>query len=298
MFYQLLILLILSPMAISGELTEEQFKSLGHKFTYPVFEVQLFVDEAQEIIRPPLAWKLISEMRTYGFDGGFGNRLCLFYRTPTLKMANFKKDDQGKLAWLEVSDEKSCPTQYKEQSDWFGNIRSLNIFLNTQKSKLTISYLSLATKKRSNLEFPLYNISQMKGELKRYDRFPFQSLSPGLILLGQTKPIEIKKLEDSNFETKKITYCQKFNEKCEEIINWNCDSCAGGWFEVIDSGCQTKTSKVCGVNRCGEKNWPACLRGWQYTETQSSYYCETGSKVGFCQDNLDVVCDNGLLVCL
>jgi len=54
--------------------------------------------------------------------------------------------------------------------------------------------------------------------------------------------------------------CLKMNDQCEIVGENICDSCRYGHFEVIKHKCKTGP-RFCGINRCGEKDEPACLRG-------------------------------------
>jgi hypothetical protein len=91
--------------------------------------------------------------------------------------------------------------------------------------------------------------------------------------------------------------CFKIDDECNEIQKNECSQCTGGYYEVISSKCGTKRNRVCGVNRCGEKNKTACLRGYLASGIDPENYCIADSPLGFCNPGFKVVCINNVLMC-
>ena len=59
----------------------------------------------------------------------------------------------------------------------------------------------------------------------------------------------------------------------------NCSNCPFGDFEVVGKSCPAGRVKFCGPNKCGEKGWPACVRGSEYEKELELTKCEDGKGV-------------------
>lgn len=88
--------------------------------------------------------------------------------------------------------------------------------------------------------------------------------------------------------------CYQVNDDCTSSED-RCSQCEGGSYLVKNSACATAYSKVCGVDECGQKNRPACIRGHMASGVMD--YCIQDSPVGFCSGDNRVACVNGLLTC-
>ena len=77
--------------------------------------------------------------------------------------------------------------------------------------------------------------------------------------------------------------------KCETIGEYRCDDCRFGWYEVADFNCPQGGSKFCGQNHCGEKNEPACPRGYKIFENEDTGICQNELIPVYNQDHI-LVC--------
>lgn len=114
-----------------------------------------------------------------------------------------------------------------------------------------------------------------------------------------TNPVDIAIIDDNDFyppRIKKGEFCQKVDDKCNDLITPSCNVCEGPHYSVINSNCRKRFSKICGTNNCGEKGQPACIRGFKTVELNLNY-CLTDSPLGFCKEGLRVFCHNSLLIC-
>lgn len=102
---------------------------------------------------------------------------------------------------------------------------------------------------------------------------------------------------EKRVKTKDGTSCLKVNDFCESSKD-TCAKCKSGWYEVMDSACRDKYSRVCGIDKCGTKDNPACIRGVATVGLDTKFYCVNDSPFGFCQKGLRVMCLNDLLVCI
>lgn len=91
--------------------------------------------------------------------------------------------------------------------------------------------------------------------------------------------------------------CFDIDDDCKILKENQCDQCQGGSYSVLGSKCEKQKKKFCGVDRCGEKNQPACSRGTLASGISMTNYCINGSPLGFCNKGLNVVCINNTLIC-
>ncbi|MCT4642143.1 MAG: hypothetical protein N4A33_07555 [Bacteriovoracaceae bacterium] len=192
----------------------------------------------------------------------------------------YKKND-GIISLKVVNTDTTC-NDYKSFStvSLIGGIHNFKYKLSKEKVFLYID--------KNTIEIKMLNIGNYKKEL--YSNSFVDSEILGIKFV-------------SNIKAKALTYilkdkeqCKKVNNKCEVIYD-NCNRCKKSSYHIIDSKCSSKTSKVCGMDRCGQKNRPACIRGFKAVNYSSSSYCMPDSPFGFCQKGLRVYCENKRLVC-
>lgn len=100
----------------------------------------------------------------------------------------------------------------------------------------------------------------------------------------------------SRFELKNQDHCYQVDDKCKVVMKNRCDLCPKSFINVIETNCQTDYSKICVDHSCGNKNQPACIRGWKASQLKLDF-CIADSPVGFCNPGLRVFCEAGRLVC-
>jgi hypothetical protein len=92
-----------------------------------------------------------------------------------------------------------------------------------------------------------------------------------LLKVGITGVIK-EQIPKDRFIDGKTIRCHKVGDDCQSEGEYKCHLCRYGWFEVIRSNCKTKRDKYCGIDRCGQKGFPACVRGVNY----KSGFCGPG----------------------
>jgi hypothetical protein len=100
----------------------------------------------------------------------------------------------------------------------------------------------------------------------------------------------------NTFVPKVASKCLVLNDDCE-VKEDHCDMCEKGSFPVVATACPKTYERLCGPDACGEKDQPACIRGYMSSGIDPSLYCINDSPVGFCSVGLQVVCMNGMLMC-
>ena len=202
---------------------------------------------------------------------------CLFYKTP------FKKGGEIRLG-------NNCSNPYSNQL-LYSEVKNFKVEYGSSQTVLTFE-----THKSHRMEFIHFNMQQ-DSPWERYDPPVSKSYRTGLLMGGWPLEMEKKgKLED-NYKNDSAQPCHRVNRNCEDILEYSCDRCRHGFFEVLDFKCPQGGSKYCGQNRCGELGQPACLRGYLANQVQGSS-CIDDWEAGFCQEGLRQICDtNGILIC-
>jgi hypothetical protein len=156
-------------------------------------------------------------------------------------------------------------------------IRNFGIILKDDILKLRID--------EDNIEYKLFNISKPRIEkvLNPSSEVSIQFASP-----VQTKTI-VSYLKNG-------TICKKVEDDCSVSLD-ECNSCTGASYFLINSKCSHGYSRVCGIDHCGSRNEPACIRGVETSGIDMDFYCVNDSPVGFCNEGLRVICLNGTLYC-
>ncbi len=196
---------------------------------------------------------------------------CLFYKIP--------KNNDGVLFVVENPTNKECKALIAEKAyASISNIRNFGIDLDHKTVKLNIDTKSIE-----------YNFSNYPRKRKNK-------------LLENSKTNDYLVASSINYHQKIKIFqngeiCFDIDDDCNITKIDRCDSCKGGFFKTIASKCSSSFRKVCGVDSCGEKHKPACIRGVETSGMNMNAYCINDSPVGFCNKELRVVCENGVLIC-
>jgi hypothetical protein len=233
-------------------------------------QVKINIKNDYIVDRPPGAEILIAELK-------FTHKTqCVYYLVPF-------KNKLGAITIAENKNIESCPETNQQPPLYeINNVKDLK--LSFIQSNLKLSFIR--ENKKDILDFNFYNIKN--GII--HEKFKSQrvlSLLPGLTLVSASKNL-IGQLSD-RFSNRHALRCQQINNKCETVGEFRCDECHFGWYEVADYNCPQGGSKFCGQNHCGEKNEPACPRGYKLYENEDT---------GICQGDLQAVYnEDHILVC-
>jgi len=204
-------------------------------------------------------------------------QVCLIYRIPSRNRA-------GELKIVDVPKGKKCDDFYFSKKDGLTGFNSLKFRI--EGHQLLIEY-SRKNEKTGRLILELFNKNQKKS---------FYYPLGKKVIFKQRKSVSPSKGE---YQFNSANICHQANSKCQEIKKFSCNECQFGWFEVAGSNCKKIKTKLCGINRCGEKGWPACPRGHFFSNNIKENICYRESPFGICQTGLINYCDeNHLLVCL
>jgi hypothetical protein len=292
------------------------FLSLATTYRAKIINFE-YINSKEPITRPFFTAQPIVEFEAIGDNGNSKKIFCLIYRVPS------RKGDGG---WLKLTDSacgiKNGQTQIKLPGvkELFLGLSSNFIDSPLKGKKIKPFHLELIFQKNSNqyvIEIPLLNLSKEEIFLKeskklrpssvsniRFSNGIVPSYAQGMIffpLLGEnSNGLEVKmtgKTSD-NYQDGSSKICHQVNKKCESVVEFSCDQCRYGWFEVVPTSCALTGDKYCGMDKCGEKGYPACFRGFKYGQNYNFSGCDPENNAGFCQSGLNTICDaKGVLIC-
>ncbi len=289
----------------------------------------LYINNTESIADPANTWQLLLQIRRL-VDSSFAEiDQCVFYKIP---------DIHGGLGVLKVvnraKNRKCGESIYSDSSNKIDGVKSLKVFLVHEKKKtiaaepfiLTIDMTYLQKNKETGkiaskvMKFPLYNLTahrfptaygkilQKESVAKIYNSSVPQSLISGVQVLPLAKERgkkvykfsrSINGLFTDRYSDRTAKRCHHVDKNCNTLEKYSCDRCRWGWFETVGSECSMGGTKFCGVDRCGEKGEPACLRGNYLGSVNKHIQCKDKSLYGHCQEGLQARCDgDGVLVCL
>jgi len=207
---------------------------------------------------------------------------CLYYKTPY-------SDKRGILKLTKVVKGKCDP--FIEGVTFTKKIESLNFNFLTGSHVEQSNVLELLVsegKEIQKIQIPLLNYQTKK----RYKRFDNQLPNSFIDDVAFGALPGKKKLENGKI-------CHGVNRDCSNVVAYKCEQCEEGIVEVVDYNCPQGGSKYCARNKCGQKNEPACPRGYKVLDSKLASLCFDGSPAGFCEPGLKVFCNNdNILVCL
>lgn len=280
-----------------------EFEARNYLAWFSTFKIDFLWKEGKAIRGVPLTWVSLMRIEFMEEDAKSSRVHCLNYRLPHLK-----KGQTGTLKVVEISKNELCQNSFFESSfSELARVEKFNFSINNYTLSLNIKMKS--QKEEIALRFPLMNLESPEqftkekfansATIRKNIGVSYWPLKDGT-LQSKSKILEVKMQGeiDSSFPDHTTIKCQTIDDNCSLVGKSTCDRCRYGWFEVIDSRCSTRFSRYCGPNRCGEKGWPACLRGNEHFSTENEQVCFTGSKVGFCKKGLTTHCNSGTLICL
>ena len=202
---------------------------------------------------------------------------CLFYKTP------FREEG-------EIRSGNDCSNAYSNRL-LFSGVKNFQV-----EYKRFKTVLEFETDKEHRMELIHFN-KQEETLWERYDPPVNKSYRTGLLIGGWPLEEEQKGNFRDNYKDGSSPLCHRVDRDCQNVLEYSCDQCRFGFFEVADFKCPQGGSKYCGRSRCGEPGMPACLRGYRANHVEVSR-CVDGWEAGFCQEGLQRICDeNGVLVC-
>ncbi len=267
------------------------------------------VNTGRPIDSPHATWLTLARLRL-AHNGSH----CLFYRVPH---PDPSKKMPGILRVVVLGDGQECNGNF----DGFkvaelSNVQDLTVtFVTDETHALARSLrsrpfhfnLSFQRQGTWNVIIPMINVKE-NGALaykhQRYSSSAPNGWEKGLSAWpGGPLAIPVGEMRngswDDSYAERESHLCHDVSDDCRTVKAFECDKCRYGWFETVRASCPQGGPKFCGTDRCGERGWPACPRGFEYEAGIPENGCEKDSKAGFCQEGLVPTCDEkNILVCL
>lgn len=279
------------------------------------------INTGKFIVYPPNAWVPLLEFHQ------FDQKSCLAYKVP---FSLNRKDQLGTIALFDLPLAGGCLDQVTQMP--IAELKDIYNFsfalaqeeqrYNNFPQKVPAFNLALRFEKKWPKEknekivlVPLVNLKQgtlfensalLLGQEERpviySKRARFESSASAGLITGFNiirTDEKIKLLGDffDSYQQQNAIICHDIDDNCKEVSAFECHKCKFGWFETIRANCEQGGPKFCGLNRCGEKGEPACLKGKKLIKEEMP--CYNDSKLGFCSPGLHTVCDeNKILICL
>jgi hypothetical protein len=237
------------------------------------------------ITRPPGVEQLVMSLTIPSVGGLVDKKHCLYYQVPY-------KEKAGHIRVQEFKKLIECPDTTTEDK-FFVSLEGVNnLKLTVVSFKIIMSFEY--NKQRKEISIPTPNI-ELGLVHDKYHALSEKRLISGLRLL---------RLSEDSFDFASSKYlgqlsdrfargtairCQQVNKDCQTVGENRCEECRYGWYEVVDFHCPQGGSKFCGQNHCGEKNEPACPRGYRVVDPMDA---------GICQSDLEPVANaDKVLIC-
>lgn len=282
--YKIIFLILLVCTSCNSKDVDPRFYSETSKRWMAAREVSWASEHYRQnmaILTPKGTWQAI--LRVNFLDQNLNEVSdCVFYRVPS-------ENEEGKLKVVANPEIKSCQGLLAEEGYVeFEDIINFGYEYNDSLKSKENLILKIDTH-----DFK-YDFLNLKKKIKKHELLnssASQTKIKGAVISSE---INYKKEE---VILKEGTICFDVQNDCKVIKKDECHLCEKGYYQTVSSACPRLFRKVCGKDRCGTKNNPACLRGYMASGLDPKAYCIQGSPVGICQKGLRVVCINNTLFC-
>jgi len=310
------ILLLFTFISCQHQMSDQSFENRFYLKWMAATNIEinkLWKDSGEWFLRPYNAEVLLAEISYLKHDSFQENKDCLFYKIPRRSV------DDGHLSFYSIEADEECGKSQKIKVKVLDKISKLKMLYTFSEKVELASYgevdrfhLLFQIEKNKNINnfiTPLFNLRPDHRNIihKKYSSSLSQGHSSGVMvhsmrLKGDKQDMLIKNSLQGEFKDsflqKTLKHCQRFDLKCKEVISYDCSACRFGSYEVA-SVCPTKNDRVCGIQKCGQKNELACPRGNEHQVDKSKLGCVPGAKQGMCRKGLSPTClEKKYLVCL
>lgn len=239
-----------------------------------------FYKNNEVIQKPQNSWQLLFGVSYLSSSMNF-KKDCVYYKTPG--------DSPGILKIITKNLNENCESSMLSPGDWEKTgIKSLQFVILDTSLKL---HLTLDEYKTSTWDVEFINKHQKIETSLLLSSAEFKTNK--LIYLAPDSASSVNVVKKTK-STKPIL-CHDISEDCTEVSVSTCSQCSEGWYE-IPNGC-FQSPKYCGTEVCGQKNAPACRRGFKYQRVRKDFDCMVDSSYVYCAKGLEVHCQGKLAYC-
>jgi hypothetical protein len=239
-----------------------------------------FYKDNEVLVKPMNSWQHLFSVVYYNSQLSI-SKDCIFYRIPG--------EELGLLKIKTIEENQKCQDFLFLSGDQeWGSLKSVQFLIKKNYLSLTITHQNYYVE---DWETPLLNLFQHPEPRIKMSSAKYRS--PGIIFLSPQDEAPQKWIK-SKMDGLKI--CHDISEDCREKTPSLCQLCPDGWYEV-PNGC-FQGPKFCGVIICGQKNTPACRRGFKYQKIKKKYKCGEDDSFVYCAKGLRVRCQGSLAYCM
>lgn len=226
------------------------------------------------IKKPEGTWQLLyAVIRTEEAPAGL-SKDCLWVKVPA--------HDDGELRIVAVHPGKACAGTWENPATIV--MSGLKAIQSSQEGSEAKLWLTLANGRVLNWKVRFINkINERTPVL--YDSSARARSYPGAFFFAPNSEITGAKARDLVGD---IT--DEYPTNPCSFKDGSCQKCRWGVYQVA-------SDYFCGIDRCGEKNQPACRRGKTWQRTRNEFSCRTDDSHIFCGPGLRVECEGERAIC-
>ncbi len=258
-------LLIVSLSVFASDVTLAQYWLTGIR----VVEVNSNYPALAPITKPKSTQqKLFAVLRAASLEEGI-QKDCVFYQIPG--------DKAGELRVTTVGYQESCDPEARIIYR-IDEIKELQYSIEGTQVSFWVTMMNSATRV---IQVSLLNATQAKSA-KLYESSGQRGvfyLAPNTPLAGQPKPLLIGELSD------------EYPKHPCSFEAGTCQFCRYGVYR-INTG-----EYFCGIDRCGQKNQPACIRGERWQRSREKFSCRADNSHVICSPGLVIDCEGERAIC-
>ncbi|MBY0516441.1 MAG: hypothetical protein K2P81_06005 [Bacteriovoracaceae bacterium] len=262
----LMFIILLSSNALANEDLYQRWLT-----TFEITQLHPEYNLKEEIKHPEGTWQLIARIHSIEALGKKYRYDCLFVRVP--------KNNDGEIKIIPSAENQACLEVREGDSVYhLKNLKKITVqiqedsayFYLTDKDGRVLkeNYKFLNTLKDAKFEI------HSQPELREVTFFQPNSIP-------QKMP-EVKLIGEMNDEYPKLP--------CD-FDSGSCQKCRFGVYRI------NTNEYFCGIDQCGEKNNPACLRGSKWQHSREEFSCRGVNTHVFCRPGLKVECEGERAIC-
>ncbi len=246
-----------------------------------IVEKHEFYTNNEMITRPANSWQTLfavlyndANLKTF--------KDCLFFKVPG--------EEPGILKLKTIGQNDKCESFiFSPGDEQWTDIKALQFSVEGKFLSLSITNKKFEVEQWSAALFNVFSHPEPKMLMSSAEY-----RSPKVMYLTPYKGTKMVRPQKSLLQDLKV--CHEVSDDCKILSPSVCSQCPNGWHEITN-GCP-QSPKFCGQKECGQKNGPACRRGFKYQKKEIPFSCRDDSSFAYCAKGLTIQCQGNLPYCL
>lgn len=265
----LLLLLPLMALADEGETWAKRWFTVSE-----VVERHEGYSNNEVIKKPEGTWQLLyGVIRSDEAPAGL-SKDCLWIKVPS--------QDDGELRVVPVNPSSTCANSWEERAAIV--VSGLKAIQSSQEGSEAKLWLTLSTGRVLTWKIRFINKVNERTPVL-YDSSARTRAYPGAFFFAPNADITGAKARDLIGEIG-----DEYPKNPCTFKDGTCQRCRWGVYQVA-------SDYFCGIDRCGQKNQPACQRGTRWQRTRNEFSCRADDSHVFCGPGLRVECEGERAIC-